>query len=137
MTTPIHNLNQLIASMTPELHSGSYCFASLTGEHNIPLQSIIASIQEKEGLSVILEEKIAEKYQLDVQFKCAWITLTVHSDLAAVGLTAAFATALGQAGVSCNVVAGYYHDHIFIPFEQTDLAMATLLDLQNSYADSI
>ena len=45
---------------------------------------------------------------LSVLFRAAWISLTVHSDLEAVGLTAAFSTALGQAGVSCNVVAGAF-----------------------------
>lgn len=54
----------------------------------------------------------------------------MHSDRHAVGLTAAFATALGQAGISCNAVAGAYHDHIFVPVERADLAVAVLQQLQ-------
>ncbi|WP_175108399.1 ACT domain-containing protein [Pararobbsia alpina] len=50
---------------------------------------------------------------LNALFRCAWITLTVNSALEAVGLTAALATALGNSGISCNVVAGAYHDYIF------------------------
>ena len=55
---------------------------------------------------------------------------TVHSDLNAVGLTAAFASALGGAGISCNVVAGAYHDHLFVPVERADDAMRALRSLQ-------
>lgn len=63
-------------------------------------------------------------------FRAAWITLTVHSDLQAVGFTAAFAGALGRAGISCNVVAGAFHDHIFVPVEQAQEALAALKALQ-------
>lgn len=72
---------------------------------------------------------------LQVLFLAAWITLTVHSDLQAVGLTAAFASALGQAGISCNVVAGAFHDHIFVPVEQAQQALAALKTLQQSAVD--
>jgi uncharacterized protein len=56
--------------------------------------------------------------------------LTVNSALEAVGLTAAFATALGNSGISCNVVAGACHDHIFVPLELADAAMHVLHLLQ-------
>jgi hypothetical protein len=56
--------------------------------------------------------------------------LTVHSDLAAHGLTAAFSTALAEARISCNVIAGVYHDHLLVPDAQADEAMAVLLALQ-------
>ena len=63
-------------------------------------------------------------------FRSAWITLAVHSDLAAVGLTAAFARALGDAGVSCNVIAGVHHDHLFVPVDRAADALAALHALQ-------
>lgn len=62
--------------------------------------------------------------------KAAWITLRVHSDLQAVGLTAAFSTALAEAGLSCNVMAGAHHDHVFVPAGSASLVMTTLKDLQ-------
>jgi hypothetical protein len=65
-------------------------------------------------------------------FHCASIPLNVNSDLNAVGLTAAFAKALGDEGINCNVVARAYHDHIFVPKELADKAEATLRRLQNS-----
>ncbi|HCH64870.1 MAG TPA: acetyltransferase, partial [Deltaproteobacteria bacterium] len=71
---------------------------------------------------------------LSVLFRAAWITLTVHSDLQAVGLTAAVASALTAVGVSCNVVAGAHHDHLFVPEGMADRAMAALRDLQEASA---
>lgn len=132
MTKPINNLNELLRSMTPKLNAGVYYFATVQTDTAVPLSDIIATIREPEGLSIVVSEQTAAQFGLDAQFKCAWITLTVHSDLAAVGLTAAFATALGKADISCNVVAGNYHDHIFVPFDKAELAMQTLEQLQQS-----
>lgn len=133
MTKPINNLNILLQSMQPELHDGVYVFATLPETHTIAAQDIIASIREREGLSVVVAEQIAQQHDLPIAFRAAWITLTVHSDLAAVGLTAAFASALGAANISCNVVAGCHHDHIFVPHEQANLAMQTLWQLQQNH----
>ena len=74
----------------------------------------LASFREREGLTLVLERRQAERLGLPYEYVAAWITLTVHSSLAAVGLTAAFATALAEAGISCNVMAGYFHDHLFV-----------------------
>jgi hypothetical protein len=127
---PISDLGELLRSMEPVLNAGRYCFASLPHDYDLrPLQAI-AMIHEPEGCSVILRSEIAAQHGIESMFEAAWITLTVNSDLAAVGLTAAFASALGQAGISCNVVAGAYHDHIFVPIDQAELAMQVLKQLQ-------
>ena len=73
---------------------------------------------------------------LPVVFTAAWITLTVHSDLSAVGLTAAFSQALARAGISCNVVAGVCHDHLFVPVGQAQDALDALRALARSAGDS-
>ena len=75
---------------------------------------------------MILERQQAERLGLGFDYVAAWITLTVHSALDAVGLTAAFASALGDAGISCNVVAGYYHDHLFVGRADAQRAMDVL-----------
>ena len=62
----------------------------------------------------------------------ARITLTVHSALEGVGLTAAVAGALAQAGIACNVVAGYHHDHLFVPWDRREEALAILQRLSQS-----
>ncbi len=64
---------------------------------------------------MVLRQEDADAADLDYELVLSWITLNVHSSLEAVGSTAAFATALGEAGISCNVLAGYFHDHILVP----------------------
>lgn len=130
MAEPINDLNTLLASMAPELQPGVYVYASVPFNADISGVTPIATFREREGLTVIVEESAALKAGIEPLFRAAWITLTVHSDLQAVGLTAAFATALGKANVSCNVVAAAFHDHVFVPVESADVAMAALLQLQ-------
>lgn len=127
---PIFDLSMLLGTMEPELVEGTFVFARVTDETAIAPSLICASIREREGLSVVMRESDALQCGLPILFRCAWITLTVQSDLQAVGLTAAFSTALGNAGVSCNVVAGAYHDHIFVPVELAGRAMDELKALQ-------
>lgn len=129
---PITHLTTLIRSMEPVLTPGDYVFTSVQDLAGIDPAQIIALIREPEGISLIMAAADAERLGLPVLFRCAWITLTVHSDLAAVGLTAAFARALGNAGISCNVVAGAYHDHIFVPTDAAERAMAALRALQST-----
>lgn len=131
MSTPITNLSDILRSMHPVLNPGVYVYALvLDGRDLIGLNPIVM-VREKEGLTVVLEEAVAEKAGLEIIFRSAWITLNVHSDLQAVGLTAAFSAALGQANISCNVVAGVFHDHIFVPAEHADAAMAVLSLMQS------
>jgi uncharacterized protein YbcV (DUF1398 family) len=129
---PIGDLKTLLTHMQPELNPGRYAFAILPPNLVLNPIHIVASVREPEGLSVVLPEHIAQDLGLPVAFIAAWITLTVHSDLAAVGLTAAFSQALGQARISCNVVAGVYHDHLFVPVEQAQQAMDALHSLSRS-----
>lgn len=130
MNSPISDLSLLLRSMEPVLNPGIFVFTSLQDEAEIEASTIIASIREPEGLSVVMREADAQERGLPILFRAAWITLTVTSDLAAVGLTAAFASALGTAGISCNVVAGAYHDHIFVPVDSVERAMLALRKLQ-------
>ena len=128
----ISDLGALLAGMHPVLRPGRYAFATLSPGQYIEPEHVIASIRESEGLSVVLAEEHARALGLSVAFTAAWITLDVHSDLAVVGLTAAFSQALAQAGIGCNVVAGTVHDHIFVPVDQADEAMAVLQALQRN-----
>lgn len=131
---PIGDLKALLAHMRPRLNPGRYVFVALPPGLIIDPLHIVASIREPEGLSVILPDQIAQDLGLPIAYTVAWITLTVHSDLAAVGLTAAFSGALAQAGISCNVVAGVHHDHLFVPVDQAQRAMEALHALSRSAA---
>lgn len=132
MNPPISDLSLLLRSMEPVLHPGTFVFTSIQDAAQVEASTIIASIREPEGLSVVMREADAQERGLPILFRAAWITLTVTSDLAAVGLTAAFASALGADGISCNVVAGSCHDHIFVPVDSAEKAMLALRKLQAS-----
>lgn len=108
------DLVKLIQNMTPRLQQGNYVFSSVADVHAIDRNETLCEFKETEGVTVILEQSKADALHLDYDFIAAWITLEVHSSLNAVGLTAAISKVLAQNNVSCNVVAGYYHDHIFV-----------------------
>lgn len=123
------NLNELLKTMHPTLNDGDYVFCLMPAAQIIDPSLIIGSFKEKEGLTVILDKNIADSLHLKYSYIAAWITLTVHSSLEAVGLTAAFSNALAKAGISCNVVAAYYHDNIFVAKQDAEKAMQVLEEL--------
>lgn len=123
----------LLRQMEPQLNEGIYVFCSVHPGHNLPPENILATFREREGLSIILNQSVADRYHLSYSFKAAWITLNIHSALEAVGLTAAVATSLADHDISCNVVAAYYHDHLFVPWSQAEEAMNVLRDLMQNF----
>lgn len=120
------NLEKLLKTMKPEHISGEYVFCIVNSLENINLNEIELFFREKEGITLIVKKENAEKLNLDYSFTASWITLSVHSSLEAVGLTAAFSKALSDNGISCNVVAAFYHDHIFVDQKDTEKAMKIL-----------
>jgi hypothetical protein len=115
--------------MTPVLQPGTYVFCNVASLGGFDLTQIIGFFREAEGVTLILPQTIADQLQLAYSYEAAWLTLTVHSSLAAVGLTAAFSKALADAQISCNVVAAYYHDHIFVAVQDADRALHALKQL--------
>ncbi|MEZ5290670.1 MAG: ACT domain-containing protein [Vicinamibacterales bacterium] len=130
MAGAVSDLQQLLRTMSPVLRPGTYAFVTLPDEVRLDAADVVASIREPEGLSVVIDRSAAERAGLAPAFLCRWITLSVHSDLTAVGLTAAIARALADRGLPCNVVAGTFHDHVFVPVDRADEAMAALRALQ-------
>lgn len=129
------DINKLIGSMQPVLSEPEYVFASLDNDSPVALAQLIATLEplgtfyEKEGLTVIVSKTNADVLGVTYQgvFQC--ITLNVHSSLEAVGLTAAVSSALASEGISANVVAAFYHDHIFVPTTKANQALSCLLKL--------
>lgn len=115
--------------MRPVLHDGQYVFCVMDNPPGISTNDIVMMFKEKEGYTIIVERNIADHLGLSYSGVFSWISLTVHSSLEAVGLTAAFSSALADARISCNVVAGYYHDHIFVPVFDKDRALQVLFRL--------
>lgn len=138
MQNSISDLNLLLASMEPVLNPVEVAYVTFARGEDCPFDlssdAIIGTFREAEGLTVIVSLEAALAAGVPIVLRAAWITLTVHSALEAVGLTAAFAKALGDAGISCNVVAAAYHDHIFVPSEAAGPAMAALRRLQQQSA---
>lgn len=123
------NLEKLLQGMKPELHEGEYVFCTVDSfQHTVTLNPVCV-FQEQEAVTIILPKHQADDSALPYSITCAWITLTVHSSLEAVGLTAAVSKALTDAKISCNVVAAYYHDHIFVPVQDARRAMDVLICL--------
>jgi hypothetical protein len=119
------DLAKLLASLSPELMPGEFVMASVDAERAASLPAH-AVIRESEGVTVILAREDADAAHLDYDFVARWITLTVHSSLDAVGMTAAFAAALTREGISCNVIAGFFHDHLLVPADRADDAVRAL-----------
>ena len=127
------NLSILLKNMKPTLHAGEYVFCTTNNVTHIDEAEILMSFKETEGTTLILKKEIADNHKLQYPFVAAWITLTVHSSLDAVGLTAAFANALAAENISCNVVAAYYHDHIFVNSIDAEKAMLVLKNLPKAW----
>lgn len=125
----ITDLSELLKGLAPELQEGAYVFVSTSEEIEWGRVQPLATFREQEGLTLILERNQADALGYAYDYVAAWITLKVHSSLAAVGLTAAFSNALAKAQISCNVMAGYYHDHLFVAQEEVQRAMDTLRKL--------
>lgn len=128
MTGPISNLSTLLATMRPHQRPGVFVYVR-PGQDDPAPASYEALIREDEGPTFVMRASDAIAQGLHIEFRAAWITLTVHSDLAACGLTAAFSRALSDAGISCNVLAGALHDHLLVPIEQAEAALQCLREL--------
>tara|TARA_R110000782_G_scaffold35382_6_gene84651 strand:- start:362 stop:757 length:396 start_codon:yes stop_codon:yes gene_type:complete len=122
----VTDLSVLLRSLKPNLNVGSYVFVSLKDISKISREDILFEFKEAEGITIILSKEKADNYNLNYEFIASWITLTVHSALDAVGLTAAVSTALTKHNISCNVIAAFYHDHIFVSTKDTEKAMEVL-----------
>jgi hypothetical protein len=122
------NPDVLLKQMKPKLNKGDYVFCTVTSLPEKNIKDILMFFKEEEAITIIVKKEMADTLKLDYSFIASWITLTVHSSLTAVGLTAKFSKALADKGISCNVVAAYYHDHIFVEKNKAEEA----IDILNS-----
>jgi uncharacterized protein len=123
------DLSKLIRDMKPELNEGEYVYCLAASKEQAVALDPLCYFLEKEGVTVILPKEKADALNIPYETTCAWITLTVHSSLEAVGLTAAVSKSLTEVNISCNVVAAFYHDHIFVPVKDAERAMNALQKL--------
>jgi len=115
--------------MKPALDPREWVFCCVDRSFPIADAPPLLMFRESEGITIVLERSVADEYGLDYAFKSRRITLRVHSDLESVGFTAAVTAELAKHTIASNVVAGYYHDHIFVPLDRGEEALRVLEDL--------
>jgi len=123
------DLNKLLKAMHPIHNVGNFVFCTTDTLTTELLNEAVFIFKEQEGITVIVKKELADDLHLEYSFVASWITLTVHSSLEAVGFTAAFTEALTRHGINCNVVAAYYHDHLFVNQNDTIRAIEILNEL--------
>lgn len=134
----ITELDELLTSLRPKLVDSEFVFCTDSGELRDYLAlNPICTFMEAEGLTLVLEKSSALEAGLSFEGSFKQITLTVHSSLEAVGLTAAVATKLASKGISANVIAAFYHDHIFVQSSKADAAIEALCEFNTEGARSI
>ena len=134
---PVRESDVMIANLRPRLEPGDWVFCT-TPDPALALASQSAALglfREAEGVSLILPRQAAETLGFPVGLPMRRIVLSVHSALDGVGLTVAVAGALATEAIPCNVVAAFHHDHVFVPADKADQALATLVRLQAGPGD--
>lgn len=123
------DLNELLKAMRPIHNVGNFVFCTVETLTAELINEAVYIFKEQEGITVIVKKDLADSLGLGYSFVASWITLTVHSSLEAIGFTAAFSEALTRHEISCNVVAAYHHDHIFVHREDTAKVLDILYEL--------
>ena len=114
------DLSRLLQSLRPRLYPQRYTFA-VTVDSTLR-EGQFALVREDEGLTSI---------HPDDDGQWARISLNVHSSLEAVGLTGVISSSLAKKGISANIVAGRLHDHLFVPWDRREEALAVLRGLES------
>jgi uncharacterized protein len=129
----ISDINTLLKSMSPKLREGTYVFITLPKEDFEQLNvNPMLVFEEEEDTTLIITKEEADSNKLPYEATWSLITLSIHSDLEAVGFLAAISNKLAEARISVNVISAYYHDHLFVPVDKTELAMEVLAKLSDT-----
>ena len=117
---------KLCTSLNPVMAQPVYVYCSFI-DFSLPAGLVpFCTVREEEGLTAVVARSDAVRLRLPNTFESRLITLSVHSSLEAVGFIAVISRTLAQAGISCNAIGGYYHDHIFVPVDRAEEAMSLL-----------
>lgn len=120
------DLHKMLSTLEVERRPGVFTYVAVS----VPTPGLLAAadgmVVEGELTTLVLPVEAAERAGLPVTVELAWLTLMVHSSLEAVGLTAAVSARLADVGIPCNVLAGYHHDHLLVPYGRADDAITAL-----------
>lgn len=126
------DLDHMLSTLEIQIRHGR--FVVTNQEASPPLgDGIEMVLAEDEATTVVATVEAAIRHGWSFEFEAAWLTLAVHSSLEAVGLTAAVSSALAGSGLPCNVIAGYFHDHLLVPYARVDEAVAVLQSLRTGH----
>lgn len=121
------DLDALLSNMKPEMLNGTFVFSAIPQNESVPAGlNPLLTFREQEGTTLVISREEAEAAGLRYAFPSRLITLTVHSALDAVGFLAAITARLAEAGISVNAVSAFHHDHLLVPDDRADEAMAVL-----------
>ena len=123
------DLQRMLATIAVDRRPGSFCF--VTNADDLA-DSAVATVHEAEGLTAVVPVEVVRDRGDEPDFEASWLTLRVHSSLQAVGLTAVVSRALADHGIPCNVIAGYHHDHLLVPSDRADTAIAAIEALRQT-----
>ncbi|MCB0685529.1 MAG: ACT domain-containing protein [Saprospiraceae bacterium] len=129
------DLKTILSFLNPILNAGIYVFAVIPDHSGVVPKEAILTFKEKEGVTIIIRETLARDLDLTYSFPSRWITLDVLSSLNSVGLTAVVSSALASADIPCNIVAGYHHDHLFVPSDHADKTLQILYQMMKKAND--
>ena len=121
-----HDLTRLRRTMAPRLDERTFVYCCAPDFAVLPGLTALGTFREDEGLTVIVDKRDAQRCGLAYTFESRLITLTVHSALDAVGFLALVSSRLAAAGIACNAIAGYHHDHLLVPVARAEEAMTVL-----------
>lgn len=120
------DLKTLLREMNPILRDGEFIFGVVSSLQQAAALDPLGVFHEREGYTVILEKGQADAHGIAYSAVWAWIEISIHSSLEAVGFLAAMSAALTQAGISSNVVSAFYNDHVFVQAHAAQQALAAL-----------
>lgn len=124
------NLQTVLDSMQVTCDGLEYGFATIPAGTQVDPKAVLCVFQEAEGLTLIATKGYLESKDISFEGPFAKLTIDVHTSLELVGLTAVLAAKLGENEISANVVAAYYHDHIFVQYDSRSKAIEALNSLQ-------
>lgn len=120
------DLQKMLDTLSVEHRPGVFTYVAVSELTPELLGVAHATVNEGDLITVVMDAESAERSGFDVPVRLAWLTLTVHSSLEAVGLTAAVSARLTDVDIPCNVIAGYHHDHLLVPVGRVDEAILAL-----------
>ena len=126
--TDLHKTLQTLIVVCDDI---KYGFASISDESLIDRSKVLATFHENGRLAIIAPQTYLNNLDIECEGPYARLTIDIHTSLELVGLTAVTATKLAEHGISANVVAAFYHDHVFVQFDKRWRAKELLESLRD------